>query len=313
MHVARAARVACPDARPPVTLVGPDAPERAELLLNGYPELAPRLDLRALRAHAGAFGAATEIGEPRELLDVDTLYVDAVDDPDGAAAAVTLGGRSARRRTVLVVSDDSEGAARALRRMGMEDTAVIGALRSAFEPSAASEYLSEALARAIHVRYQRNERELGVTVDDNPSMAPWNELPESLKESNMAFAQSVWDKLRRVSGEVVSAPLDERPAYVFAPGPIEELAREEHERWCTDLRARGWEHTTGPKDPDRKLQPLLVPWEELDERERDKDRAHVAAIPALLAEVGGLQVYPGAAGAANVLVPNDEQAAVAAR
>jgi hypothetical protein len=87
---------------------------------------------------------------------------------------------------------------------------------------------------------------------------------------------------------VVPAPLIDPagPLPGFSDGEIEELARQEHDRWVADLRRDGWRPTTGPKDPGRKLHPLLVGWEELDEAEREKDRDAARLIPRMLAQAG---------------------------
>ena len=54
-----------------------------------------------------------------------------------------------------------------------------------------------------------------------------------------------------------------------------------------DLRRDGWRPTTGAKDSARKLHPLLdVPWEELDEINRDRDRDPIRLLPAMLLAVG---------------------------
>ena len=48
----------------------------------------------------------------------------------------------------------------------------------------------------------------------------------------------------------------------------------------------GWKPTNGAKDPDRKLHPTLVPWDELPEAEKEKDRDAIRGLPAMLARAG---------------------------
>jgi hypothetical protein len=48
----------------------------------------------------------------------------------------------------------------------------------------------------------------------------------------------------------------------------------------------GWRTTSGAKDPEAKLHPLLVPWDDLSEDDRDRDRDPVREIPAMLAHAG---------------------------
>jgi hypothetical protein len=144
------------------------------------------------------------------------------------------------------------------------------------------------LARAKHEQYVRDERRRGRTPEENPSMAPWHELGESLRQSNRRFAEGVGEKLRAARIAVVPAPLADpgAPAAALPEAQVEELAVAEHDRWCADLVADGWRHGPGAKDPERKLHPSLVPWDELSEEEREKDREPVRALPEMLARVG---------------------------
>lgn len=66
---------------------------------------------------------------------------------------------------------------------------------------------------------------------------------------------------------------------------VERAAVAEHERWMTYTRGLGYRW--GPTRDDVALtHPDLVPWDDLDEPTRDKDRERVRAIPSLLASVG---------------------------
>ncbi|HVS01331.1 MAG TPA: RyR domain-containing protein, partial [Thermoanaerobaculia bacterium] len=67
---------------------------------------------------------------------------------------------------------------------------------------------------------------------------------------------------------------------------VELLARAEHERFVAERLAAGWRWTSGPKDTAAKLNPTLVPWEMLDPREKQVDRALVREIPRALADLG---------------------------
>ena len=70
------------------------------------------------------------------------------------------------------------------------------------------------------------------------------------------------------------------------------MARMEHDRWCAERRRAGWTHGT-KRDNDRKLHPDLVPWDELDEEAREKDRVMVRDLPAFLAKTGlGVERLP---------------------
>jgi hypothetical protein len=57
-----------------------------------------------------------------------------------------------------------------------------------------------------------------------------------------------------------------------------------------DLRREGYRYAPGSKDLIKKTHPSLVPWPDLAEDEKEKDRSTTRVIPKLLA-MGGLQVY----------------------
>ena len=67
--------------------------------------------------------------------------------------------------------------------------------------------------------------------------------------------------------------------------PAEPAAIHEHERWMTERRRQGW--TYAPiRDNARKQHPLLVEWDQLPEKEKEKDRATARALPRLVEKAG---------------------------
>lgn len=140
----------------------------------------------------------------------------------------------------------------------------------------------ERIARGIHERYLKHQQ--GRKPETDPAMQPWEQLPESLKQSNRAQAADIEQKLRAIGCGI--GPASREPAAMsFRPEELERLAVLEHERWVAERRAAGW--APGPvKDVERKLTPYLILWEELTEEIREYDREAVRAIPELLAEAG---------------------------
>lgn len=149
-----------------------------------------------------------------------------------------------------------------------------------------SDYLSvevrDRIARAIHERYRRNQRDRKPA--DDPAMLPWDELAETLRHSNRDQAADIWKKVQAVGCRI--APADGiAVAAVLTEAELERLAVLEHERWVGERRSSGW--TFGPvKDAERKVTPYLVGWDELSEEIREYDREAVRAIPEVLAEAG---------------------------
>ena len=143
--------------------------------------------------------------------------------------------------------------------------------------------LIDAIARAQHANYVKEQTGRGETADDNPSLVSWEELPESLRQSNRRYAEGVRSKLDAIGATAV--PGDEGGPFEFTEDELEILARMEHDRWAGDLARDGW--VPGPeKDPRHKEHPLLVGWEELSEAEREKDRDAVRNLPAVLSAAG---------------------------
>jgi hypothetical protein len=154
----------------------------------------------------------------------------------------------------------------------------------------------EILAQAIHADYVRRRREQGPASDD-PALASWDALPETLRHSNRDQARDIGRKLAAVGCELVpSADRHPPPAVEFTKPEIEYLARLEHDRWRGERQGDGWR--SGPaRDAERKLSPYLVPWESLTEDVRDLDRDTVRGLPGLLAVAGFTVRRAEAAGA----------------
>lgn len=137
----------------------------------------------------------------------------------------------------------------------------------------------------MHDRYVRARLDAGDSPAGDDSLLAWAELPESLRESNRNFARGIAEKLSIVGWELVEGSAEDAGPLEAEPAEVEELAAQEHERWRRDLEAAGWVRGA-PRDPDRRIHPMLVDWGELPELERDKDRDAVRAIPELLAAAG---------------------------
>jgi hypothetical protein len=72
----------------------------------------------------------------------------------------------------------------------------------------------------------------------------------------------------------------------FSEDEIEVMARLEHERWCADQVRHGWKFAPGKKDIQNRTHPDLLPWENLPEPEKEKNRIPSRELPALLTRVG---------------------------
>jgi hypothetical protein len=142
----------------------------------------------------------------------------------------------------------------------------------------------EKLAQAIHEAY-RIEQE-GNKPPDDPAMQPWARLREDLKESNRQQADQIPEKLKVIGYGIRSVEDREPTKQKLTAEEMETLSRMEHDRWMTDKIKAGWSYAPPPRNDEEKTHPCLVPWEELPEAEKDKDRQAVRQIPGLLARMG---------------------------
>ncbi|WP_454856910.1 RyR domain-containing protein [Promicromonospora soli] len=142
----------------------------------------------------------------------------------------------------------------------------------------------ERIARAVHHVYLRNQRERGVGWGEVPAMVRWEDLSEDLRASNRGWVVGLPERLARMGATI--APRDGAPEIVFEGAELDELAEAEHELWESVRVAQGWR--SGPvRDDDAKVHPMIgVPWSELAEANRDKDRDVVRLLPEILAEFG---------------------------
>lgn len=142
----------------------------------------------------------------------------------------------------------------------------------------------EDLARSIHEAY-REERRRDALPTGLAALQDWDRLPDDLRASNVAQADSIGAKLARISCVIVPADSPDAETAPFTETEVALLARVEHGRWTAERLVQGW--TWGP-DPDAELRrsPYLVDWRSLPDDIKNRDREAVCAIPKLLASVG---------------------------
>lgn len=143
--------------------------------------------------------------------------------------------------------------------------------------------LDRSPARALHDCYVAMRTAAGETPADNPSLVPWDLLPEHAKASNRDQMAHLRVKLLAVGRDL--APGLDGPSAPLEPGEIELLAEMEHRRWCEHERFGGWSLGLR-RDAAAKTTPYLVPWEDLSEEVRDIDREFARAIPDLVRRMG---------------------------
>lgn len=165
----------------------------------------------------------------------------------------------------------------------------------------ADNMLTARLARAIHARYLQNIRNRGSDGEKTTAGYPGDEgnihitdydsLPEEIRFSNYDNAIHIPSKLLSIGYRIKPVREGYRPYTLrLKEEEIENMASLEHLRWCWDKRLNGWIYGS-IKDGDKKTHPGLVPYEQLPEQEKEKDRALVRLIPSLLQDIGCM-AYP---------------------
>ncbi len=278
-----------------VTLVDLNATQIAKSLSVHYPSLARACELvpRDMDVRSPEFHQATFLTEACAQ-GAANVYVCLDDDSFSLSTALALVQPLREQEPTVVVRmteeaglatllrDVEEGSFRHLRSFGLLDRTC--------RPELVLHGTHEIIARAIHDEYRRQRKAAGETPETNPSIVPWDDLSERLKESNRQQAAHLGVKLKAVGCAIALLTDWDEPPFAFRPDEVEALARMEHERWKEELERAGWRHGPPPKDPVKKTHPCLVPYDQLPDGEKEKDRNTVREIPRFLAQVG-FRVY----------------------
>jgi hypothetical protein len=113
-------------------------------------------------------------------------------------------------------------------------------------------------------------------------MRPWEELPDDLRQANLAQAAHIGTKLDAIDCAVVPESATAAD-FAFSEAEIELLAKMEHQRWVQERQAQGYVH--GPNRAG-KQHPDLVDWQYLSDSARDKDRDAIGELPVILRQAG---------------------------
>jgi len=140
----------------------------------------------------------------------------------------------------------------------------------------------EILAKAIHKEFRKNQK--GKKKATDPSMRPWKNLRENLKESNRLLADHIPQKLRKIGCGFMPVIGQRVKIFEFTKEEIEILAEMEHERWVLERLQDDWVYSK-ERDVEKKKSPYLVPWKDLSEDVKEWDREAMRNLPKLLSSV----------------------------
>lgn len=218
-------------------------------------------------------------------------------DSGGASLSIALDPEWCEVKRVTAGSSRGERDARSPAGMGQEaeygQTSLLRlptdreSVRVFVQPPRPSKAIDPAdrdrMAAAIHEMYRKGQESSALSA--HKELAPWEALDPTFKESNLAVVDHIEDKLRSLGLVLKRVPDGEPVLYRFSDSQVETLAEKEHARWVVERLADGWVFGK-VRDNEKKLRPQLIPWADLENAEKEKDRSSVREIPAALARQG---------------------------
>ncbi len=146
----------------------------------------------------------------------------------------------------------------------------------------------EILARSLHEKYLLSPANSGQNAQNNPSLKAWDELDETGKEKNRRQADRIGRALLE-NGYGIQPLIDwDSETCPFSEEEIKGMAQSEHRLYVEEMLSLGW--MPGPRNPKKKTNPNLVPWEQLSGAVQEQNREPFRSIQWMLAEIG-LQAY----------------------
>lgn len=273
-----------------ITIIDRQAVIKKESLCLRYPQLEEACELvtEQIDIKGPDFERADFLFDDRGNPCVTMVYVCLDDDSQALSAALTLHNRLRSLEVPIVVRMTHEaGLATLLRERDVAHDSFVnlhpfGLFDRTCTPELISGCTYEILARAVHEQYIANETRKGSTPETNPSMVPWEELPESIRESNRNQVEHIRVKLEAIGCDITITNEWDVPPFQFTPEELELMSQMEHVRFVTERLKQGFTYAPS-KDLKKKTSPTLVAWERLPEEEKEKDRETVRQISGLLA------------------------------
>jgi hypothetical protein len=169
----------------------------------------------------------------------------------------------------------------------------------------------EEMAKAIHEYYRRLCKEKGWPVKYDMDYA---DLPDDIKADNLAAAARIPDVLSHARLTVIPDDYPDNPVRVYyktstsavvhedrylengidsriLEDNIERLAEAEHKGWMEQKYRSGWAYGT-PRNDKSKIHDALIPYKELREEDKEKDRNSVRSYPNIV-KIAGCKIVHG--------------------
>jgi hypothetical protein len=144
----------------------------------------------------------------------------------------------------------------------------------------------ELLQRQLHTDYLERWRDAGWQA--SAATVNWSRVPFDLQEDNRSVADHLWTKACDLDFRITAG--NEAGEIRLVESHIEALAEAEHRRWIASRTVGGWRFGATRSESER-THPSMIPWAQLTEIERAKDRDVIRQMPRVLG-AAGLTVQP---------------------
>lgn len=213
-------------------------------------------------------------------------YVCLDSDPAGLECAMLLEDMlGAKHPPIIVRMEQDRGLATLLEESAGRGLYPFGVINRVCRADALLRYARDALARAIHAGGPCAMALGGHALECPLPRAPWEELPESVRNTNRQQADHVGVKLRAIGCRAVPAGAGATSLFAFRGDELERLARMEHARWRAEHLLAGW-RCDPTLDPEGRTSPYLVDWDALPAAVQTGHRQAAELIPRHLADIG---------------------------
>lgn len=272
-----------------ITIIDKDVEVKKQLVCLRYPQLEEVCELSEVEVDIESeFYKSQFLLNSDKSCDITSVYVCLDKDYLGLSVALLLCKQLKDRKVPIVLQTNQDsGLATLLSGEGYDNFHVFGLLDWACSPELVLGGIREVLARAIHEEYLIHHKAENPSI--NPSLVPWEDLSEGLKESNRDQADHIGVRLKAIGCGI--APLIEwyAESFEFSTEEVELMAEMEHERWVKERLSKGWKFGS-TKNVEKKISPYLIPWRELTEKVKEEDRNPIRKTPVFLAHTG-FQIY----------------------
>jgi len=276
------------------TIIDLDAVQKVKALCIRYPNLEEVSELNPLKmdVRSADFQRAGFLYDEGGNCNVDSIYVCMDNDSLGLHTGLTLY-QKIRDHNIPVIVRMVENAGLALL---LDDNVDINSYKNlhAFPlldqtctPGLILLGTHEVLARYLHEAYLEGlEKREG---KGELAMDSWEDLPEDTKEKNRKQADRIGTILEKHGYRI--APLTDWQAADLTfceeegSDEVEAMARMEHELWCQEMKANGWQ-AGDIRSKEYKTHPDLVAWNDLPVEEKEKNKKFIRDLPKVLTRAG---------------------------